>query len=213
MLDAIPTLPTIMGIAAAILSIIAFLPYILDILRRRTKPQRATWAVWAVLATVSATAQFASGNSQAIGFAFIQAGAATLIAALALAYGAKRKFTKLDLLTLAGVAFGMMLWYASDVPAYALAMLVGLGFLGAIPTFVKTFAEPESETLSTWILLLASSVLAVFAVSWTDPIMLVYPAYLAILRGGVLLAYAAGRVWRSIGGIAEMPKTASPVVF
>lgn len=200
------------GFLAVAVSVMAFFPYIRDILCGKTKPQRATWTVWAVLATLSALANFSSGDSQALGFVSIQAGATVLVAALALIYGARDRFSRLDLVTMAGATVGLLVWYVLDLPAYALAISISLSALGAIPTLIKTFTTPENECLSAWALLLASSVLAVLAVGWAAPVMLAYPLYLVVLYTSILAAFWAGQLWRSIGRIGALPQSAAPVV-
>ena len=187
------TAQPLLGISAATLSVLAFFPYIINVLRGQTVPQRATWIVWAVLASISASAQLTSGDSQALGFAVVQAAATILIALLALANGTRHRLSALERFTLFGAALGLAAWLITDTPIYALAIAIGLSALGAIPTILKTYANPASETLTSWALLLIASLLAILAVGRADPVMLAYPVYLALLYSAILTAAALGK--------------------
>ena len=113
------TAQPLLGVSAATLSVLAFLPYIINVLRHQTVPQRATWIVWAVLASISASAQLASGDSQALGFAVVQAAATILIALLALANGTRHRLSALERFTLFGAGLGLAAWLITDTPIYA----------------------------------------------------------------------------------------------
>ena len=188
------------GMFAGLLSVLAFGPYILGILRRQIQPQRSTWVVWAVLASVSVAAQVASGASHALGFSFVQVGATVLVAALSLAYGTARRFSALDFGVLAGAGLGLLLWSITDTPSYALALSISLSALAALPTVLRSYADPGSESLACWGLLLTASLLAVLAVGPADAAMLAYPVYLLLLYTVVFGAILLGRlrpIWRT----------------
>ena len=124
---------------------------------------------------------------------WFQAAATIVIALLALAKGTRHRLSALERFTLFGAGLGLAAWLTTDTPAYALAIAIGLSALGAIPTILKSYANPASETLTSWALLLIASLLAVLAVGRPDPVMLAYPVYLAMLYSAILTAAALGK--------------------
>lgn len=183
-----------LGELAAGLSVLGFLPYILDTMRGRTRPERVTWAIWAVLSSISAAALWATGPSAALAFAVVQAGCTAFIATLALRFGTWRAVTRFDGCVLAGAAIGLGLWAMTDSAAYALAISIAVSAVGSLPTLLKAFIAPASETWSAWALLLVAGLLAVLAVGARDPVALAYPLYLVVLYTAVLTALTLGRM-------------------
>jgi hypothetical protein len=56
------------------------------------------------------------------------------------------------------------------------------------------FREPGTETFSTWLLFLISSVLALYSVGSLDWVLLAYPLYLTILYAAIAAAMVFGRM-------------------
>ena len=182
----------VLGALAILLTMIALFPYTRDTLTRRIRPHRASWLVWAVLATLSASAQNAAGSGPALWFATCQAGGTLLVAALALRSGRGNLATATEILVLGLAGFGLLIWQLTSEPAYALAMSISVSACAAIPTVLKAYAEPMTETLAPWALKLGGSLCAIGATTKAGAVMLAYPVYLALLYVTVLGALALG---------------------
>src|SRR5262249_51170311 len=88
-----------------------------------------------------------------------------------------------DLTMLALAAAGLVGWAIAAEPVVAtifvvLADAIGLGLM--VP---KTVRDPESETLSTFVMASVSGVLGAIAVGELDEALLLYPVYYAIGNG------------------------------
>ena len=181
-----------LGALAMVLTIAAMLPYARETFLGHIRPHRATWLVWALLASLSASAQIASGSGPALWFAATQAGGTLLIAAMALRSGRGKLASATEILVIALAGFGFVLWQLTSEPAYALVISISISACAAIPTILKSFADPASESLVPWTLKLAASICAVIVAAPAGPVMLAYPVYLAVLYSSILVALAFG---------------------
>ena len=86
----------------------------------------------------------------------------------------------------------MIAWYLTDSAVYALMISIAIGLLGGVVTVQKAFQDPESETLSTWLLALLASVCAVLAVGTFDWVLLAFPLYLLALYAAIVTAVLCG---------------------
>ncbi len=181
------------GILAFWGSVLAYLPLARDTLRGNSHPSRETWLIWTVLGAISASSSIYEGatNSAAFGLARVLGSGAIL--ALALYYGRGRLLTRLDESVMLLCAGGLVVWYCTDSAVFALALSIGLSALAGLPTVIKCVRAPNTESIATWWLSLAASLLAVAAVGRVDPVLLAYPVYLCVLFGALITATLVGR--------------------
>lgn len=191
---------------SAMLSCMAYFPYIKDTLAGVTRPQRASWLIWAVLSSIAFASQVAEGAAQSLFFAGIQCSASILIFLLSIRKGAGHLLSGRDGCVLLAAAVGLGLWYATDSATYALATTISISLLGGAVTVAKAYRDPDSETLSCWVLGLAASVLAAVSVGGLDWVLLAYPLYLVTLKGSILMALYLGN--RRDAGMAVPPLAA-----
>lgn len=178
---------------SAVLSCMAYFPYIKDTLTGTTKPQRASWLIWSVLSTIAFASQLAEGAVQSLVFAGIQCSGTVVIFALSIRKGAGHLMTGRDGWIILAATCGLGLWYLTDSAAYALATSISISLLGGTATIAKAYRDPDSETLSCWVLGLAASVLAAVSVGMIDWVLLAYPFYLITLKGSIVTAVILGK--------------------
>jgi len=183
----------VFGIASAVLSVVAFLPYLRDIVTGRTKPLRASWLIWSLLGTVSLAAQVVEGAGTSLLFAAVQVALTGLTLLLSCIFGAGRFITEKDYPVLVAAMAGLLLWLYTDNPVYALGFSIGVSLLGGFVMGVKSFSQPDSETLSTWVLLSLAALLATLSVGEIDWILLAYPLYLFVLYAAFTCVILQGR--------------------
>ena len=186
------------GVAAGVLSTFAYLPYILDTLAGRTNPQRASWLIWSVLGTIAFFSQVYEGASASLWFAAVQVSGTITVLLLSTVKGHGTYLRPVDYAALAAAAFGIVLWYFTENAAYALTITIGISLLGGVLTVAKSYQNPDSETLSTWVISLIASACALLAVGSFDPVLLAYPAYLFTLYVMFVGAILLGRMRRPV---------------
>jgi len=158
------------------------LPYLRDTLRRATVPHRGSWLIWGVIEVVALESQRADGARWSLVPLASQALGTCLVFALAVRFGSGGvSRTDLALIGLAGV--GVAGWLAADEPVIATSCVIAADFVAALMMLPKTWRDPSSETLSTFVLAAAAGCLGAVAVGGLRPALLLYPAYFALVNG------------------------------
>ncbi|HXS14980.1 MAG TPA: hypothetical protein VN711_02540 [Candidatus Saccharimonadales bacterium] len=185
------TILEIIGILAGILSASAYIPYIKDVLARKTQPERASWLIWAVLTSIAFFSQFAKGASSSLWLSGLETIGITIVLLLSLKFGIGG-LTKRDLFALFAASVGLILWYFTHEPAIALYIIIGIDAIGTVITIQKAYTHPESETMSTWVLVCCAGILSMIAVGGLNIILLSYPFYIFAANGAIALAMILG---------------------
>src|ERR1700712_4475275 len=172
------------GILAGTLQLIATAPYLRDILRGTTTPQRSTWTIWMTLSLVVLSSQWASGASWSLVLIFGQVISCGGIFLLSLRRGVGG-VSPLELALLGIAALGVVGWQVADDPTVATCSVVAADLIAVALMLPKTFRNPRSETLETYVIGVVSTVFAVAAVGSGDLSLLIYPLYLLIADGAV----------------------------
>lgn len=174
-----------LGLAAGVITLAAFIPYILDTLSGKAKPNRASWIVWAVLGVIITASYYSIGARETMWLPIATMLGQIAVALLSLKYGSGG-WTKLERACLAGGALGLVLWAIFNSPITALVLTVLIDVAGSMPTLRKAYFRPESESLLTWVMLLAANVFNVAALpEWTLGLAL-YPVYLLVLSAVII---------------------------
>ena len=173
------------GIIAGILQLVASAPYVRDILRGTTKPQRATWTIWTTLSFVVLASQWASGAAWSLALTIGQTVSCAVIFALAIPRGVGG-FSRIELVLLGIAALGIVGWQVSDDPVVATCSVVVADLIGVALMLPKTYRAPNSETLSTYVIGLVSTLFALAAVGSLTAALLIYPVYILIADSAVV---------------------------
>lgn len=182
----------IFGYISAILSILMVVPYIRDILLLKTKPERASWLIWTVLGFIAFFSQLAKGATDSLWLTGRQTLAVLIIVILSIKYGVGG-LTKRDIRALIAAGIGLIIWYITKEAAWALLIVIAIDSVGTLLTAIKSYEDPESETLSTWILSGTSGIFGALAVGAFHPILLAYPLYIAIANYIIVTTMLLGR--------------------
>ncbi len=173
------------GILAGILQLVASAPYVRDILRGSTRPQRATWTIWTTLSFVVLASQWADGATWSLALTLGQAVSCAAIFLLALRRGVGG-VSRVEIALLAIAALGIAGWQVADDPTVATWSVVAADIIGVGLMLPKTYREPHSETLSTYVIGLFSTMFALAAVGSGAPSLLIYPLYILAADGAVV---------------------------
>jgi len=181
-----------LGLIAGVLGFVCCIPYIRDILLKKTKPERASWLIWTVLGGISFLSQLAKGASNSLWMTGADTLGVAITFILALRYGIGG-LTSRDIKALLVALIGLVLWYFTKEPAFALIIVILVDGAGAVLTILKAYADPSSETMSTWFLSGLSGFVAAFAVGSFNWILLSYPIYIGIANWSVIGAMLLGK--------------------
>ena len=171
----------ILGYSSGILMMISSVPYIRDILKGKTKPERATWFIWSVLMIIAFFAQVASGGTFSTLLTVGDTIVVIVIFILSIKHGMAGWMMR-DKLALVGAGISLILWYFTKNPAIALLIVIFIDFLGAWLTIVKSYENPQSETMVSWFISSVAGLLGVLAVGEMNFILLAFPLYICLIN-------------------------------
>lgn len=182
-----------MAAAAGILTVASAVPYVRDMLRGTTKPNVVSWGLWTLIQGIFAAAQWAQGASLSIVLPAVEVASTGLIVALGLVGFGYKKYRPLDFICLFLALGAIVLWQLTRDPMVALWLSVAADFVAAVPTLVKAYRDPKSETPSAYLLVALSAIAAAFATSIIDLPNLLWPAYIFAVNGATLSLILLGK--------------------
>jgi len=152
----------ILTIIATAIGVVAFLPYLRDIFSLKTKPHAYTWLIWAITQGTAVFGIWRGGGgwgalNLTIGILFVVA-----IFFFSLKYGTKN-ITKSDTIILIAALSAIVVWWQLDRPLISVIMVSAIDVIGFIPSFRKSYKDPWSETLTSWVLFSISNIFAILA--------------------------------------------------
>lgn len=176
----------IIGKLAGLLSFVAFILYYISIVQGRSRPNRVTWIILTVVGILILASYYASGARNTLWIPVAYTIGPLIAALLALKYG-EGGATRLDIFCLIGCGVSVILWILTDSPLLTLLINIGIDFLGIVPTLVKSFVDPWSEDLLAWVVTVFSNLLNVVAIEKWEFSIVVYPIYMVLVNGFVVL--------------------------
>lgn len=151
---------------AAIVNLLGALIYVVDVFRGRARPNRVTWGVL----TIAPVIVFASMMVQDVGFAqssvVLSSGLGPFLIFLS-SFVAKHpvwKLRRFDLLCGALSLVGLVLWWVTGEGNVAIVFSIAADFLAFLPTLVKAYFHPETESPWAFIISQAAIVLSLCTV-------------------------------------------------
>jgi len=159
----------------------AFAPYLFDTLKLKTKPHIYTWIIWAITQGTATFAIFYGGGR--LGGLELAIGVVLQIVVIifSLKYGTK-DITKSDKIILLIAFLAIIIWWQLKQPVLSVIMVSAIDVFGYIPTFRKSYKDPWSETLATWILFAMSDIFAMFALSKYNLLTVTYLASITVVN-------------------------------
>ena len=182
----------ISGYIAGILSAISYVPYVRDIFKGITRPERASWLIWSVLGSIAFFSQLAKGATDSLWLTGVQTFGVLLVFLLSIKFGIGG-LTKRDVIALIAAGAGIILWYLTKEAAVALFITIAIDAVGGVLTVIKSYEDPSSETISTWLLSGSAGIFAAIAVGKPDVVLLAYPLYILLINFSVVFAIHLGK--------------------
>jgi hypothetical protein len=99
----------------------------------------------------------------------------------------------------------LILWLMTRQPDIAIVFAIASDALAALPTLLKAWSHPGTETASAYLLAFASAATSFAAVEHWTFAEWAFPAYLLVVNGTVVLAVARGKARLAGAGSARHP--------
>lgn len=136
----------IIGTIAAILGIAGYIPYFINIFRNKTKPHAFTWFVWGLITGLAFIIQISKGAGAGAYVTGTAAFCCLVITAITLIKG-EITYDKYDWLSLGGALLGILLWWLTKDPIFAVIFLIFSDAFGFYPTLRKGLKTPSKNRL------------------------------------------------------------------
>lgn len=134
-----------LAIIAGLLAVAGNVPYLMKTIRGTIKPHPYTWFVWSIVSGVTFVGQVVKGA----GFAAIAFGASeiftVIIFFISLRYGLK-KIPRRDTYFLIAALLGIIPWFITKDPTWSVVIMVTIDLIAFVPTLMKTWHHPKTET-------------------------------------------------------------------
>lgn len=167
----------LIGIA---ISTIGLLPYIYYIFKGTVKPHAFTWFIWFTVSAIAAAAQYAAGGGPGSWVGAVGAAISLIIFILAIFKG-ETNAARSDWLSLTAAMLAIPIWIITDNPLYSIILVTAIDALGYWPTIRKSYHQPHSELVFTYLMGVVKNGLSGLAMAEFSLTTLVYPVVIVIV--------------------------------
>lgn len=134
-----------LAIIAAALAVVGNVPYLIDVIKRKAQPHPYTWLIWSIVSCIIFFGQVAKGA----GIGALPTAAAEVFTIIifffSLKYGFKH-IRKIDTIFLVIALLGIIPWVLTKDPTISVIIAVSIDLVAFIPTVLKTYARPGTES-------------------------------------------------------------------
>jgi hypothetical protein len=178
-----------------LVQLIGIYSYGREVVRGNAKPNRVTWLMWSIAPLIATAAGLASGVSLAVIPVFMSGFGPLII--FILSFTNKKSYWKLERFDyLCGFfsLFALVLWGITKQPAIAIVFAIVSDFIAAIPTLVKSWKYPETETAAPYTTGLINALTSFGAIKMWGFTELAFPIYLIFIDSSLILAVVRKKI-------------------
>jgi hypothetical protein len=162
-------LPEWFALVGAAMASIGGLQYLYETLRGTARPNRVSWLLWGVLPGIVFVAQRIQGV-ESVSWVTFAAGLPPLLVVAASFFNpnAYWKTSPFDYACLVVALIGLGLWFATDDPNTAILLTIVADLAAGLPTVLKAFRYPATESWRAFALATTGFVVSLLAIhDWT----------------------------------------------
>ncbi len=166
--------------------------YIKKTWRGEIKPNRVSWLMWSIIPLIATAAALSDGVTWAALPVFMSGFTPLLV--LIASFANKNAYWKLrtfDYVCGALSALALVLWAITKEPNIAIALTILSDFIAAVPTLVKSWKYPETESAASYAGGVFSALTGFAAIKMWGFSSLAFPIYLIIIDSSFIIA-----IWR-----------------
>jgi hypothetical protein len=184
-----------------LLSLIGSGRYVWQVLKGKAKPNRVTWILWALAPLIAFVAEIHQGvGLQSVLTFMVGFGPLLVVMTSFIGAQAEWKLTRFDIACGILSLLGLCLWLITRHGDIAIAFSIFADALAGLPTLVKSYKAPETESYLVFLLASINSVLTLLTIKvWTFA-NYGFPAYtlLICLLLTILIKFKVGPWLRSL---------------
>jgi len=182
-------------IVGAIVNLVGIASYVRETLKGKTKPNRISWLLWTIAPLIATAAALVDGVRWAVLPVFIS-GFGPLLVLFASFVNNKSywKLEKFDYICGLFSVLALVLWVITKEPAVAIIFAIASDGFAAIPTLIKLWKHPDTETADAYMAGLFSSLTSFAAIGVWGFASVAFPTYLVIMNSFLVLAIYKNRI-------------------
>ncbi|WP_436533680.1 hypothetical protein [Actinoplanes sp. HUAS TT8] len=160
--------------------------YLYRLVRREIQPHIVTWALWALAPGLAFSAQVSDGlGLAALVTLFTGVSPLVVVVVLILRGQAAWGVTGFDVFCGALSVLGIAAWLLTRHAAYAVVLAIAADALASVPTYRKSWRDPESESWFNYGCLTVSALITLATISGRTLSHYAFAGYLAVLGAGL----------------------------
>lgn len=169
-------------ILGAVLQSIGGWGYLIDTLKGKIQPNRVSWFLWALAPLIAFVAEIKQGVG-IISIMTFSVGFIPLLIFIASFFNKKSiwQLGKLDFSCGLFSLIGLFLWYITKIGNIAIFFSILSDGLAALPTIIKSFTHPESESYSVYLYAIYNSGIALLTIKVWNFANYGFPMYILLL--------------------------------
>ena len=169
-------------ILGALLSFYGGLSYLVDTIKGKNKPNRVTWFLWALAPLIAFSAELEKGVGLTALMTFM-AGFNPLMILLA-SFVNKQSYwqlNKMDYVYGSISVFAIIIWKITGEGNLAILFAILADAFASIPTVIKSYHQPETESTSIYLFAMMNSGIALLTIKDWNFAHYGFPAYIFLL--------------------------------
>lgn len=186
-------------IISAAINLLGAFAYIRDTVAGRTKPNRVSWLMWTLAPFIGTAAAYAAGADFWSALRIFIVGFPPLLILITSFLNGQSywRLNSFDLLCGALSLLALLIWGFADSPRSAVLLAVIADGFACLPTVIKAWRYPETETGSAYIASFVGAIIVIPAVPLWNIENAAFQIYLLI--GNALLLFCVYRKWFGFG--------------
>lgn len=169
-------------IGGAIIGFLGGLSYLIETLKGKAKPNKVSWFLWSLAPLIAFAAEIQQGiRLEALMTFMVGFNPFLVFVASFVNKNSQWKIEKFDLACGSVSLLGLALWMITRTGNIAIMFSIAADIMACVPTFVKSFKHPESE--SPWIFFfgVVNALFTLLAIHTYDFGHLAFPLYIFIV--------------------------------
>ena len=150
------------ALVVACMLVAATIPYVLDMLKGNTKPHLYTWLVWFVTGAIGTAGLIYGGGGYPVYTMALGTMMCFLLFILSFRYGT-HDIRMSDTVALVVCAIAILFWVGLNNPLWSVILGISIDIIAYWPTLRKTYVEPWSESLVSWIMWIFAPIFSILA--------------------------------------------------
>lgn len=186
----------ILGSLSVVISFVGYAIYFRQIFFGKIKPHVFSWFIWSILTGIVFVAQVVEGGGPGTWVT----GVGSLICFtvfIAALFKGERKFVKLDWIFLISALLSLLLWWITKQPVLSVILITISDAFGTLLTIHKSYHKPFEESVTLFTFNSIKATVSLFALESYVLATWLYPAYLVLGNGLIVLMLLVRRRYLS----------------